>query len=73
MADKAKKSQAAVKQGSPADAADRPRGSPQKMLIAAALNVLVSLGGRLLPARAAYVKNAKPFEPEYKSDEAEHA
>tara|TARA_R110002033_G_scaffold161645_1_gene198281 strand:+ start:199 stop:840 length:642 start_codon:yes stop_codon:yes gene_type:complete len=72
MADKAKKKPAAVKQGSPADAADRPRGS-RKMLIAAALMCVVSLGGGFFLARAAYVKDAEAFEPEYKSDEAEHA
>ena len=72
MADKAKKKPAAAKQGTPADAADRPRGS-RKMLIAAALMCVVSLGGGFFLARAAYVKDAEAFEPEYKSDEAEHA
>jgi len=72
MADKAKKKPAAAKQGTPADAADRPRGS-RKMLIAAALMCAVSLGGGFFLARAAYVKDAEAFEPEYKSDEAEHA
>ena len=72
MADKAKKKPAAAKQGTPADAADRPRGS-RKMLIAAALMCVVSLGGGFFLARAAYVKDAEAFEPEYRSDEAEHA
>jgi len=70
MADKAKKKPAAAKQAAPADAADRPRGS-RKMLIAAALMCVVSLGGGFFLARAAYVKDAEAFEPEYKSEEAD--
>ena len=70
MADKAKKKPAAAKQAASADAAERPRGS-RKMLIAAALMCVVSLGGGFFLARAAYVKDAEAFEPEYKSEEAD--
>ncbi len=41
------------------------------MLIAAALMCVVSLGGGFFLARAAYVKDAEAFEPEYKSEEAD--
>ena len=56
MADKVKKKPAAAKQAASADAAERPRGS-RKMLIAAALMCVVSLGGGFFLARAAYVKD----------------
>ncbi|MDG1167596.1 MAG: flagellar basal body-associated FliL family protein [Sulfitobacter sp.] len=51
-------------------AEEKPRGS-RKMLLAAALLCVLSLGGGFFLARMAYLQDAETYEPEYKDAEAE--
>jgi flagellar FliL protein len=51
-------------------AEEKPRGS-RKMLLAAALLCVLSLGGGFFLARMAYLQDAETYEPEYHDAEAE--
>jgi flagellar FliL protein len=53
-------------------AGEKPRGS-HKMLLAALVMCLVSLGGGFFLARMAYLQDVEVYEPEYKDEEEESA
>lgn len=53
------------------DAGAKPRGS-RKLLLAAALMCLLSLGGGFFLARMAYMQDAEAYAPDYKSEEEDH-
>lgn len=55
------------------EAAVEKPSSSRKVLLAAALMCLVSLGGGFFLARMAYLEDAEVYEPEYKDAEAEEA
>lgn len=68
----AKKPKAKAKEAAPdEDAGAKPSGS-RKLLLAAAMMCLLSLGGGFFLARMAYMQDAEAYAPDYKGEEEDH-
>lgn len=64
----AKKPKAPVKNTAPDEGVSAKSRGSRKMLLAAAMMCMLSLGGGFILARMAYMQDAEAFAPEYKSD-----